>query len=327
MIKRFATYGSYLEEGRSFQNVSPDVVIDFLKDRQVDYHYVAPNNLQILIANNKFSLKIKKEKHLLFPIRRSFFEKLLMWYKIPLEFAYQADLEVLIPILNNVFKLIKRNYVRVVIENGEALTITSPDYTDIRDLYVLGNLSKDKIIKITRTDIFTKIDTNEIRTINPLPNDTCGMGLTLFNSETGYRNFEVKMYLLRYICNNGATINIDVLNKNVPHYKQTFHNGNIKSTIVKTLNVFYTKYDNIQRKFEKAPDLKIATSKMEEINKRIDFVLGYKKSNNFLQDFRNDTQLNLTIFDLFNFITDKAKIFEPNIRLRLEELAGDIILN
>jgi hypothetical protein len=61
---------------------------------------------------------------------------------------------------------------------------------------------------------------------------------------------------------------------------------------------------------------------------KIDFILGYKKSIYFFYDFRNDKlQPNLTIFDLFNYITDTAKQYEPNTRTKLEEIAGDIILN
>ena len=327
MILNDTTENIILERGRSFQNASPDEVIDFIKGRKINYHFVAPKKLSIIQFKKKLFLEIHTREVLRYPIRKSFFEKLLMWYKISTVFAYKAETDIIVSMLNNVFKLIKRNYVRVVIENGEALTITSPDYTDIKDTDIIGNLSKDKIVKITRTDMFTKIDTNEIRAINPLPNDTCGMGLSVFNSETGFHKFGVNMYLLRYICNNGATINMDILNTSIPHYKQVFDNGNIKSTIVKTLNNFYTKYGEIQRKFEKATDLKLATSKMKEVNKQIDFVLGYKKSNYFFKDFRNESQSNSTIFDIFNFITDKAKIYEPNTRLRLEKLAGDIILN
>ena len=316
-----------LEKGRSFQNASPTEVIDYIKGRKIEYHNVCPGNLRISQMGKKLFLDINKGRITRYAIRRSFFEKLLMWYNISTLFAYKADLDVILVMLNNVFKLIKRKYVRITIENGEALTITSPDYTDIKDIDIIETLSKDKLVKITRTDMFTKIDTNEIRTINPLPNDTCGMGLSLFNSETGFHKFGVKMYLLRYICSNGATINMDVLNKNIPHYKQAFHNGNIKSIIVQTLNAFYSKYNTIQQKFEKAPDLKIAASKMKEINKRIDFVLGYKKSTYFFQNYRNDIQANLTIFGLFNYITDTAKQYNPNTRLKLEELAGNIILN
>ena len=316
-----------LERGCSFQNANPCEVIDFLKERKINYHFIAPEYLRIIQFKKKLFLEIHTEKVLRYPIRKSFFEKLLMWYKISTVFAYKAETDVIVSMLNNVFKLIKRNYVRVVIENGQALTITSPDYTDIRDKDIIKNLSNNKLVKITRTDMFTKIDTNEIRTINPVPNDTCGMGLSVFNSETGFHKFGVNMYLLRYICNNGATLNMDILNKNIPHYKQVFDSGNIKSVIVKTLNNFYTKYGEIQRKFEKATDFKLATSKIIEVNKKIDFVLGYKKSNYFLKDFKNGLQPNSTIFDIFNFITDKAKIYEPNTRLRLEELAGDIILN
>jgi hypothetical protein len=250
-----------LQPGYSFQNVSPAEVIDFVKGRKIEYHNVPPTNLKIVHIGKTLFIEVHDGKILQYPIRRSFFEKLLMWYKIPSLFVYKAELDVVVKMLNNVFKLINRNYVRITIENGEALTITSPDYSDIKDMDTIGNLSREKIVKITRTDMFTKIDTNEIRTINPKPNDSCGLGLSIFNSETGFHKFVVKMYLLRYICENGATINMDILNENIPHYKQAFQNGNIKSTIVKTLNVFYTKYAAIQKRFETAPDLKISAEK------------------------------------------------------------------
>lgn len=327
MIRKNISENLLLQKGHSFQNASPAEVIDFIKRRKINYHFISPGNLRVIHIDKKLYLEVYSGNVLRYAIRRSFFEKLLMWQKIPTYFVYKADIDVVVNILNNIFKLINRSYVRLTIENGEALTITSPDYKDIRDMEIIGTLARDKIVKITRTDMFTKIDTNEIRTIYPLPNDTCGMGLSLFNSETGFRKFEVKLYILRYICSNGSTINMDLLNEGIPHYKPAFPNGNIKSTIIKTFNAFNTKYDLIRLKFEKAPDLETSAEKMTEVNKKIDFVLGYKQSNYFLNDYKNGLQPNKTVFDMFNFITDEAKKYEVNTRLRLEELAGDIILN
>ncbi len=325
MIRRFATYGAYLNEGKTFQNVSPAVVIDFLQNRQIDYYFVAPDKLQILNLDNKLYLQVKKDHHLLFPMRRSFFEKLLMWYKIPLNFAYQADLDVSISLLNNILKLIKRNYVRVVIEDGEAITLTSPDYVDIRDLDIIENKAKSELLKITRTDMFTKLDLVESKTINPLPNDTCGLGLSVFNSETGFYNFSVKVYLLRYICSNGAILNSTVLDEKIPHYNTRISGGNVQSSITRQLDLMNDKYDLIKRRFETASGSKIPVDKLKGVVEKIDIILGYKKGGYFLGDLQGKE--NSTLFDLFNFITDKAKQYEPNVRLKLEEVAGDIILN
>ena len=327
MIKNRITKDLILQEGHSFQNANPIEVIDFIKTRKINYHIVSPADLKIFHTNKKLYLEIHAKKVLRYVIRRSFFEKLLMWYNISNYFMYKADIEVVVDILNNILKLINRTYVRITVEDNEALTITSPDYKDINDLEIIGNLSKDKIVKITRTDMFTKIDTNEIRTIYPKPNDTCGIGLSIFNSETGFHKFEVKLYLLRYICSNGSTINMDLLNEVIPHYKKDNLNRNIKTTIIKTLNSFNAKFDLIRQEFEKAPNLKASAEKMSEINKKIDYVLGYKKGNWFLREFISGFQDDKTIFDLFNFITDKAKKYKPNIRIKLEKLAGNIIFN
>ncbi|MBM3436841.1 MAG: hypothetical protein FJY07_11565 [Bacteroidetes bacterium] len=325
MIRRFTTYGSYLTEGKTFQNVSPEIVIDFLRTRKIDYHYVVPCNLQILNIENKLFIKIIKEHHLLFPMRRSFFEKLLMWYKIPFNFAYQADLDVSVSLMNNILKLIKRNYIRVVIEDGQAITLTSPDYVDIHDLDIIEKHTKNELLKITRTDMFTKLDLVEAKTINPLPGDTCGLGLSVFNSETGFYNFTVKVYLLRYICSNGAILNSDVLHEKIPHYNARISGEAVQSSINRQLDLINNKYDLIKSRFETASGLKISVEKLKGVIEKIDIILGYKKGGYFLGDLQSKE--NSTLFDLFNFITDKAKQYEPNIRLRLEETAGEIILN
>jgi hypothetical protein len=56
---------------------------------------------------------------------------------------------------------------------------------------------------------------------------------------------------------------------------------------------------------------------------KLNYTLGGWQGNEFLKDFNWQNSK----YDLFNFITDKAKSFEITKRYQFERLAGEIILN
>lgn len=309
-----------LEEGLEFSNANPEVVIDFLESRKIEKIETSPSNLKIVGEGNSLHLRIMNGTVKEFPIRRAFLYKLLRWYKFPLSLIYNLSVETISSICNDFLINIKSDSVFVKIENGQALTILSKNYNELTDLEILKNLSNIGISRISRNDFFMSVNTKEKYKIKPYPGDDFGIALNITNSETGFRALTVQQFLYRYTCSNGAYTSLSDDNDNVRYH---YGNYDLQNFLSDKVNKIKETRNSIFEKLSKLNSNPVDEDKLKNVEKGIATVLGSDKAKKFLADFSP----NKTMYDLFNYITERAKGFDLSKRYFLESFAGSLINN
>lgn len=307
-------------EGLEFINANPDEVIDYLESLERSKLQVNPSNLKVYLDGKTMMLSVMNKNIKDYPIRKSFFYKLLKWYSFPMNQLYRLSNETVISICNDYLMNINREYVNVTLEKGEALTITSPDYNEITDLEVIKKCTDLGVRTVSRNDFMLRITTEEKFKFEAVPGDDCGIGINVINSETGFRTLSIAHFVMRYVCSNGAIVRIvNDANERVHYgheeYKlQEFLDDQVGLALLSQKQVA----DSI-KDLSKEP----ATDFINNVNKRIESYLGKNDSKNFFDEINEDS----TLYDLFNVVTNKAKNYDLGKRVLLENLAGDLILN
>lgn len=307
-------------EGIEFINADVKQVIDHLESVERNKLQISPGNIKINVDGKNLVLSVMEDGVKDYRIRKSFLHKLLKWYSFPLNQIYRLSRETVASVCNDYLMGINRSYVNVTIENGEALTITSPDYNEITDLEIIRKCAELVVRTVSRNDFMLRITTEEKFKFEAVPGDNCGMGINVINSETGFRTLSIAHFILRYVCTNGAIRYIDEQGGARVHYGhpenelQYFFEDQVK----KALNSQIKLAESIKHMNDKN-----AISFVVGVSKRIESFLGKNESRNFLDDINDDS----TLYDLFNLITDKANKYELSKRIYLETLAGDLILN
>ncbi len=176
-----------VKEGREFINAEPGEVKDHLETVERCRLEANPSNLKLTAEGSVLILQIMNGSLKEFPVRRAFLHKLLKWYNLPLSQLYRLSPETVASVCNDYLMNIQREYVTIKIEEGDALTLLSPDYNELSDLSVISTCETFGIDKISRNDFFLSITTEEKMKTQPVPGDECGIGMNIVNSETGFR--------------------------------------------------------------------------------------------------------------------------------------------
>jgi len=307
-------------EGLEFINANPNEVIDYLESLERSKIQVNPSNLKVHLDGKTMMLSVMNKNVKDYPIRKSFFYKLLKWYSFPMNQLYRLSNETVISICNDYLMNINREYVNVTFEKGEALTITSPDYNEITDLEVIKKCTDLGVRTVSRNDFMLRINTEEEFKFEPVPGDACGIGLNVINSETGFRSLSIAHFIMRYTCSNGAIVTISNDDKERVHYGykeyelQEFLDEQVKLALLGQKEVA----DSLKKLSNKR-----AADFVNSVNKRVESYLGKYESKNFFSELNEES----TLYDLFNVVTRKAKNYDLGKRVLLENLAGDLILN
>lgn len=307
-------------EGIEFIDASADEVIDYLQDLDRVKLTLNPANLKIKPDGKFLKLSVMDKKVEEYPIRKSFLYKLLKWYSFPMNQFNRLSNETIISVCNDYLMNINREFVNVTLENGEALTITSPDYNEITDLEIINKCANLGVRTVSRNDFMMRITTEEKLKFEAVKGDNCGIGLNVINSETGFRALSVAHFILRYTCSNGAIVRIVNKENQRVHYGykgnelQEFLDKQVGLALISQLQVA----DSIKNLSNKP-----AAEYIENLNKRVESYLGKDEGKGFLSELKDESSL----YDLFNLVTNKAKRYDLSQRVLLENLAGDLILN
>ncbi len=307
-------------EGIEFNNAKIDQVVDYLENIDRNRIQVPPGNLKINTDGKNLILSVMEDGVKDFLIRKSFLHKLLKWYSFPLNQLYRLSIDTIASVCNDYLMNMNRSFVNIIIEKKEALTITSPEYNEITDLEVIKNCAALGVRTVSRNDFMLRITTEEKFKFEAVPGDSCGIGINVINSETGFRMLSIAHYILRYICSNGAIARIDKTGGEKIHY------GHSENELQEFLNEQVAKALTNQQQIGKSItglSDKPASEFVVSVNKRIESFLGKNESKNFFGELKD----NSTLYDLFNLVTDKAKKYDLSRRIYLEALAGDLILN
>lgn len=163
-----------------------------------------------------------------------------------------------------------------------------------------------------------RIYTDKIIEEEIVKGDTCGFGLNIFNSETGFHALEVTHYILRYICLNGAVIALRNGKKDrTIHYghRQGFMQRFLSEQIMKSEVEVKGIIEKIQLSRETP-----STDYIKYIRTRLGAIDKQAVSNILPQNVYYEN-----LYDLFNAITNEAKYYDLEKRFYLEKLAGDLL--
>jgi len=308
------------KEGKIFDRKPTAEVIDQIRSNTNCSYTISPRSLEMVADNNFLFLSFGEENKLRVPVRKSFLKKLLRWHKMPEDLNNILPDDLFLKVVNELLHKIKSREVNVKLENNEALTITSQLFTEFKDLEVFDLIKNLDIKCISRNDYMTRFYTDKKEETAPAEGDFCGFGFDIVNSETGFSSLSFNHFILRYVCKNGATTPINIYDAKKYHYSET--NESLSKFLNTQLN--YSDYSRKQliQFLKRSNDLEAIKFKSNTIM-RLNYTLGGWQGNEFMKDFVWQNSK----YDLFNFITHKAKVFEITKRYQLERLAGEIILN
>ncbi|GAB4292215.1 MAG: hypothetical protein Kow0068_17490 [Marinilabiliales bacterium] len=314
-----------LKEGKNFyKHQNYNQVIDYLKSRDEKIVNVYTQGLKIIEQDNQLFLTVKnKTKHDTYPVRRSFLYKLLKWFNINYHSISHFTTDTIVKMCNDTINAIssRTDNVMLRIENGDAKTIASNRFTVTDDLKVIDIVNKfHDILHISRDDLCMQIITDYHQVgAEPIVGDTYGFGLSIVNSETGFAMLNAEIYILRYFCTNGAVSQIKHNVGKVSHYNKSedFFYYTLKETL---------KHKVLQPKYFAKLILNSKKIKAEkyfpDVQFRIGGIIGQSDAYNFFKNF--DTSKSK--YDLYNFITEKAKNFSLLEKYELERFAGKLLL-
>lgn len=284
--------------------------------KTIDYE-IEPDKLHVINDGRSFYLELFDGGVRQFPIKESFLLKLLRWYSFPSHQLKILDIDTVTSLLNDYLLAIKNRYVHLKCVDGEALTITSARFTEVKDIDLLNKLESDTIDMIYFTDFETNIRTKANYKIIPFPDDSFEVGLNITNSETGFKTFQISNYLLRYVCSNGAYVR-DVEDEiKYSHYDLFLPDVfSVLEHKVKTVN---EKTMEIEAKIKKL-DHPISINQVTAVNRDIQRRLGIKLLNDVIESDRM-----ISKYELFNLITHRAKEYSFLVKVELERIAGQLL--
>jgi len=296
-----------------------DFALDNIKSAQRENIKTSPEQLHINNDGKMLYLEVFNGKVKQFPMRESFMLKLLKWFSFPSHQLKILDIDTITSVLNDYLLAIKRFYVNVKIEWGEALTITSDKYCEIEDGQIIKRLDPNSIDMIYLTDFASFFRTKTKFDIAPFPDNVFGVGLNIVNSETGFKAFQINNYLLRYVCSNGAYVKD--FEDDIKYYHYDLFAPSVYEMIDYKVNNIQEKVDTLKNNLmSMKTDLK--RDEVQKINQVIFNKTGVKLLIDILEKDRMPTK-----YELFNIITHRAKDFELSKRILIEEIAGSMVKN
>ncbi len=307
-----------LPEGLEFKNADPAKVISHLCGLDRKNIITAPELLEVVYDGGEVLLRVSNGSENLYPVRKSFLYKILNWYHFQKELIPKLTMKTLVSIANDFIRNIKSREVNVKIENGEALTITSQNYTEFSDLMVIDIAKEYGIQSISRNDFFMRIYIKNVRDIEPIKGEVFGFGYNIFNSETGFRALSIIPFVLRYICENGAIIQETSSTKSMCHFG--YKPVEMKEYLLNEFQKTEKSISNISSGL-----VEISRHRAKEFTRKLipslDKMMFRTEREVLLKKLKDDA----TGFDLYNLLTSYAKNFEIGKQLYLEQLAGKLL--
>ena len=303
--------------GPEFVEAEPAEVIDFLRGRQVQKVKIPPENAHIVNDGKEFYLHCSHNGLKEYPLRDTFLTKVFRWYNVPRRLMAYLDIDTITSILNDLLLNINSDHITVTIEDGDALTITSPHYSELSDLDAIKMCEPLGIRRISRNDFFMRIDSCTKFDVEPNPGDVCGFGYNVLNSETGFRALSLNHFILRYVCSNGAVV------RQQGHLRRRIHYGFNQGELFRFLeeSIIGGKGGEQQIVGRLADSVRIPLHGEENVVASLDSVLGKGRGKAITRSLPSIA----TKYDLFNAITECAKSHPIGIRLQLEIIAGELL--
>lgn len=308
-----------LREGRVFDEAPVEEVETFLRERSLRFHTVAPERLRLADAGKTLVLEITNGSIHQYPVRRTMLLKLLKWFGFPLRLLDRLGVETVLGVANDFLLGIRSGDVTVMVEDGEALGITSGRYTRLEDLAILHRFSSPGVEKASRTDFFTRMYIPRTSAAAIRPGDDFEFGLNIVNSETGFRALGVYRYVFRLVCTNGAVVRIAVADDRIVHYGLPAERLE-EWLAARVMNERGEPHD-VVRRLRSAGDR--AWDKVPAgLSRRLTAILGRTGGGRVVRELSGAG----SGYDAFNRLTEEAKEHDPGTRFDLELAAGELTL-
>ncbi len=307
-----------LRHGQTFAEAAPEEVVDFLRDRRLQEFQVDPQNLHVVNDGTMLLLRMSRGGVSEYPVREVFLHKLLKWYGFPARHLGRLNIDTVSSILNDFLLNIRSGDVTLKVENGEALSITSGRYNNISDLEVLELARSLGVASISRNDFFMRVYTTIRARVFPVPGDECGMGHNVFNSETGFRALSVHHFVLRYVCSNGAVIEIDSGKRQCVHYGHP--EWMLRDFLEREIDESRDIQERVMRSIQESTR-QSCQGNIERTRKRLRPLVGNAVTARALASL----DAHASRYDLANIVTSLAREVEIGRRLQLERLGGELL--
>lgn len=307
-------------EGRIFKGAPAEEVMDFLENRKMEYIQTEPLKIRLVLYDSFLILEHPNGKLNEYPVRLSFLNKLMNWYKMPNYPIVQFSPESLVILANEILRSI-RGTVILVVENGEALSILSPKYIPTFDQEIFKQLKELRTTRIDRDDFITRACFEERTRIEPKVGDFISCGIHLLNSETGFSAFQLSAYLLRLVCKNGAVHNILGDDQEDKFYHHGLDQRHVQSYINSFIERLDPYFHNLEEKLKSLANTHFDPEN-EQLKQNIASRFPWWQWNKILRDFAAEQGTQHSMYDFYNFLTNMAKSDDLHERINLEEIAG-----
>ncbi len=310
-----------LPKGRSFQDAGVSAVEDYLRARSVERIELDAAHMRASADGQRLILECVRPGVRQYPMRQSCFEKLLRWHGIPADPVARMGSDVAVAVVNGVLGLIRKG-VRLRIEDGDALTVTSQDYTEISDLAVLERCrtALGKATRVTRDDHFMRVIYEDRVKTQPIVGDLCGLGAAVMNSETGFMSLRVSASIYRYVCKNGAVASVTAGDDGMAHYRSS--TAALEAYLQRGFAAVDRYFGSIAGQLARSVNHPVGN--LRQTGRNLDAILGGGRGQVLMRRFEDQPDCR-SVYELFNFITHSAKQEKPWLRLRMEAFAGSLM--
>ena len=311
-----------LRSGVEFDAAEPLDVVDHLRSRRLETIVTEPDRLHVSTDGSDLFLRIANGRIREFPVRATFVFKLLKWFSFPTRQMSLLSDETMASILNDYLLRIRSSEVAVRVENGDALTILSEKYSPLSDLEVIEQCDGIGISGVSRDDFQLRLYSHIQVKTQPVKGDECGLGFNIFNSETGFRSLSISNYVFRYACSNGM-----VVSERGDEWKPQSHYGisadMMRGYLGERLEVVRKSWRRLEEVLKRSASAPLGEGMGEEILRRARPALDATAARRLSLALGD---LNLTVYQAVNAVTSEARSLGVTPRLRLEALAGRMLI-
>jgi len=306
----------WCRSGNTFDRCTVAEVKSFLLNRKINRLHEHSRDLEIVFDDAGAVLRRRSSHFHGYPIRQSFFDKLMRWHQFPLHALHRMTPKEILPLVNGVLRLIGKPVV-IYVEDDEALTIVSENYARIADDLLLEIKSPGSLLEVTRTDHFMRVIGEERAQVEVKPGDFVGIQSSIVNSETGFRALSVGWQLMRLVCSNGAVVPLSLQSDKIYH-------DNSKS-IPEQLDVVLERLRRTRSHHREAAQLLLRAVKAKsparaDAERALRPIIGFLDTKRLLDPHYADKSAGF--YELFNRVTAAARDKAPGDRLAMEEAAG-----
>lgn len=305
--------------GPEFSQADMCEVREFLKGRRLKKYILPPERLHVVNDGREHYLRISIGKTGEYPVRGSFFFKLLKWYGFPSRQIGRLSIDTVTSVLNDYLLAIPGGDVNVTLEDGEAVSLTSTRYNELTDLEVLECAERVGVACVSRNDYFMRVYSHTGYEVEPVPGDVCGIGYNLFNSETGFRALSVRLFVRRYVCSNGAVLGrTDEEGERVQYGHPDME---LRRFLEEQMRTGEKVRAGVGRLLERSAHIPSGPV-IGRVSGQLRPVIGKRKSEDLIANLGEGA----TVYDLANSITSMAQTLDLRRRLLAESIAGEMLV-